>query len=64
MQKYYVRDFLTRELERNDGRLTQYYIENNHEAIVDPRIGKRQPGALLWENFLLPMRRQIREKEG
>ena len=48
MQKYYVRDFLTRELERNDGRLTQYYIENNHEAIVE-----RQ----LWEAAQLEQKR-------
>ena len=24
MQKYYIRDFLTKELEKNDGKLTQY----------------------------------------
>ena len=35
MQKYYIRDFLTKELEKNDGKLTQYYVENDHEAIIE-----------------------------
>ena len=35
MQKYYIRDFLTKELAKNDGKLTQYHVENNHEAIIE-----------------------------
>lgn len=35
MQKYYVKDFLTKQLEKNNGRFPQYYIENNHPAIID-----------------------------
>ena len=38
MQKYYIRDFLTKELEKNDGKLTQYYVENDHEAIISPQV--------------------------
>ena len=38
MQKYYIRDFLTKELEKNDGKLTQYYVENDHEAIIEREI--------------------------
>ena len=30
--------FLTKELEKNDGKLTQYYVENDHEAIIEREI--------------------------
>lgn len=48
MQKYYVRDFLTKELGKNDGRLTSYYLENNHEAIIERN---------LWEAAQLELKR-------
>lgn len=48
MQKYYIRDFLTKELERNEGKLTQYYVENNHEPIIEREI---------WEAVQLEIKR-------
>ena len=36
MQKFYTADYLTRRLVRNDGKLEQYYVANNHPAIIDP----------------------------
>ena len=35
LQKTYTTDFLTKKKNINRGELPQYYVENNHEAIVD-----------------------------
>ncbi|KKC21847.1 recombinase family protein [Streptococcus dysgalactiae] len=35
LQKTYTTDFLTKKKKINRGELPQYYVENNHEAIVD-----------------------------
>ena len=35
MQKTYTADFLTKLQEENDGSLEQYFVEDNHEAIID-----------------------------
>lgn len=40
MQKYYIKDFLTKKLEKNNGKLIQYYVENNHEPIMEKTSGK------------------------
>lgn len=37
LQKTYTVDFLTKKKKRNSGEVPQYYIENNHEPIIDPR---------------------------
>ena len=34
LQKTYVEDFLTRKQIKNDGKLKQYLVENNHEPII------------------------------
>ncbi len=36
LQKYYVSDFLTKKLVKNNGELKQYYVKGNHEAIIEP----------------------------
>lgn len=38
LQKTYTIDFLTKKKSINKGELPQYYVENNHEAIVDKEI--------------------------
>lgn len=38
LQKTYCVDFLTKKFKVNDGEVPQYYVENNHEAIIDPEI--------------------------
>ena len=38
MQKTYTADFLTKLQEENDGSLEQYFVEDNHEAIIDRDI--------------------------
>lgn len=35
LQKTYTTDFLTKNKKINEGELPQYYVENNHEAIID-----------------------------
>lgn len=36
LQKCYTADFLTKRQVRNQGEVPQYYVENDHEAIVEP----------------------------
>ena len=38
LQKSYTVSFLTKERTVNDGVLDQYYMENHHEAIIEPEI--------------------------
>ncbi|MBF0780463.1 recombinase family protein [Granulicatella sp. 19428wC4_WM01] len=35
LQKSFTTDFLTKTRKSNEGELPQYYVENNHEAIID-----------------------------
>ena len=34
LQKHYTTDFLTHKVKKNEGELSQYYIENSHPAII------------------------------
>lgn len=36
LQKSYIGDFLTKKQIKNHGEVQQYYVANNHEAIIDP----------------------------
>lgn len=36
LQKNYTVDFLTKQQKVNNGEVPQYYVENNHEAIISP----------------------------
>ena len=36
LQKCFTTDFLTKKRKVNEGEVPQYYIENSHEAIIDP----------------------------
>lgn len=38
LQKSYTVDFLTKKKKQNDGEIPQYYVENNHEPIIDPEV--------------------------
>ena len=38
LQKSYTVDFLTKKTKTNEGEVPQYYVENTHEAIIDPQI--------------------------
>lgn len=38
LQKTFVTDFLTKSTKVNEGELLQYYVENNHEAIIKKEI--------------------------
>ena len=52
LQKSYTVDFLTKKKKANEGEIPQYYVENNHEAIIEPAVFEmvqremenRQPG--------------------
>ncbi len=37
LQKVYTVDFLTKKKKVNEGEVPQYYVENNHQAIIAPR---------------------------
>ena len=38
LQKVYTTDFLTKKRKKNEGEVPQYYVEGNHEAIIEPAI--------------------------
>lgn len=38
LQKRYTVDFLTKKTKANQGEVPQYYVENDHEAIVSPQV--------------------------
>lgn len=38
LQKEYTVDFLTKKTKKNLGEIPQYYIEDDHEAIIDPAV--------------------------
>jgi DNA invertase Pin-like site-specific DNA recombinase len=52
LQKSYTVDFLTKKKKLNEGEIPQYYVENAHEAIIDPTVfemvqqelSRRKPG--------------------
>ena len=41
LQKSYIVDFLTKKQVTNHGEIPQYYVEDNHEAIIEPEIFDR-----------------------
>ena len=41
LQKWYKPDCLTKKCVRNNGELPQYYVENNHEAIISKELFNR-----------------------
>lgn len=54
LQKSYTTDFLTKKRVQNEGEIQQYYIEDDHEAIIEPWI---------WECVQLEMKRRERYLE-
>ncbi len=38
LQKTFTRDFLTKEIKKNEGEVPQYFVEGSHPGIVDPVI--------------------------
>lgn len=38
LQKKFTTDFLTKKQKVNEGEIPQYYVENSHPAIIDPKI--------------------------
>ncbi len=38
LQKVYTVDFLSKKKKRNQGQVPQYYVENDHEAIIPPSL--------------------------
>lgn len=38
LQKRFTVNFLTKEMKENEGEVPQYYVENNHEAIISPQV--------------------------
>lgn len=38
LQKEFTVDFLNKKMKKNEGEVPQYYVENNHEAIIDPQL--------------------------
>ena len=50
LQKVYTMNFLTKEKKKNKGEVPQYYVEKNHEAIIDPRTFERVQAELERRN--------------
>ena len=38
LQKTFTIDFLTKKQKKNEGEVTQYYVENSHPAIISPEV--------------------------
>jgi len=38
LQKEFTVDFLQKKLKKNEGEVPQFYVEGNHEAIIEPRV--------------------------
>lgn len=38
LQKEFTVDFLQKKMKKNEGEVPQYYVEGNHEAIIDPAV--------------------------
>lgn len=38
LQKSYTVDFLTKKKKVNEGEIPQYYVQNNHQAIIEPAV--------------------------
>ncbi|MCD8159515.1 MAG: recombinase family protein, partial [Clostridiales bacterium] len=38
LQKYFTESFLTHKAKKNEGQLQQYYVKDNHEAIISPEL--------------------------
>lgn len=41
LQKSYIADFLTKKQVKNNGEIPQYFVQDNHEAIIEPEIFDR-----------------------
>ena len=41
LQKTYTVDYLTKKTKVNNGEIPQYYVEGDHEAIIDPAVFDR-----------------------
>lgn len=54
LQKSYTTDFLTKKRVQNEGEIQQYYIEDDHDVIIEPWI---------WECVQLEMKRRERYLE-
>ena len=52
MQKWYVADFLTHKIAKNDGALPQYFVENHHEPIIPKDIFYQVQGELQRRSLL------------
>lgn len=41
LQKYYIENHITHKKRKNRGELPQYFVENSHEAIIEPEVFER-----------------------
>lgn len=48
LQKTFCENFLTKKMKINQGEVPQYYVENNHEAIIDPQTFDMVQAELAW----------------
>ena len=51
LQKVYTVDFLTKQKKVNEGEVPQYYVENNHQAIINMRFPLSMMWALIWKRW-------------
>ena len=55
LQKKFTTDFLTKKQKVNEGEIPQYYVENSHPAIIDPR---------LWDLTQIELKRRAANGKG
>ena len=46
LQKKFTTDFLTKKQKKNEGEVPQYYVENSHPAIIEPRAWDEVQGIM------------------
>ncbi len=44
LQKVYTVDFLSKKKKVNEGEIPQYYVEHNHDAIIEPAVFDKSRG--------------------
>lgn len=52
LQKFYTTDYLEHKLVKNKGELAQYYVENNHPAIIEKEIWEMVQTEMLRRSLL------------
>ena len=59
LQKSYTVDYLTKEVRKNNGEMKQYFVENSHEAIIEPEVFERVQRRIAERNIYRAKNRDV-----